>query len=684
MARLLSLLFATGLICLAGSSFGQEVELDFAAVRETNQLKLSSGGDEVEIVTQGQDPYLWIQIPQLQRDVSVWVWEIEYFCTSGIGGPQLRLGKPARAEGYLTLPSIPPAEGWTLYTTKVEGLAEFASRRNNRPFLRLDLGRRSDVRLRIRRAILRPMNRRELDQEANAERVRLEKEQKAAKLLQAWTGEHVAKIEQVTIDGDNIVIHGRANATANLQLRARSIADHESDPRWLVQTKINFDAGSTFRIKVNRKTLAETPSGLIAWQVFQGDASQSAIHYSPVNHTKEAARLSPLPPRKSKKGFTGLRTEVTEEQLQELAIQHGTVNMVLNGLVVREEKTGWIPFKSLGRTWWASPPRLKGTDRAVREATDAGVQIAATLLIRPGKDDLVHPEYDAAGHYSMANLTRRESSELYIATLDFLAERYARPDSQFGRIDHWIVHNEVDYGWQWTNMGTQPIELFMDHYARSMRIVDAITRRHNPHARTFISLTHRWNVADNMPWKTYAPKRMLELLLTISKREGNFLWGVAYHPYPQSLWDARTWDDHKIDLTFDTELITIKNLTVLDRFITQPDLLYDGEARPVICSEQGFHAPATQPDLLERQCAALVYTWLQLDKCKSILAFDYHRPIDHPREGGLQLGLRGFKSQEHPMGLAKPGWEVYRQLGTDAQQGLVEQYEKYWTDSSTN
>ncbi len=112
--------------------------------------------------------------------------------------------------------------------------------------------------------------------------------------------------------------------------------------------------------------------------------------------------------------------------------------------------------------------------------------------------------------------------------------------------------------------------------------------------------------------------------------------------------------------------------------MNQPSLLFDGQVRPVICSEQGFHAPADDPKLLARQCAALVYTWKQLEKCHSILAFDYHRPIDHPREGGLQLGLRGFSSREHPQGIAKPGWDVYRQLGTDKQADLEKQYQHFW------
>ena len=60
-----------------------------------------------------------------------------------------------------------------------------------------------------------------------------------------------------------------------------------------------------------------------------------------------------------------------------------------------------------------------------------------------------------------------ESTQCYAAALDFLAQRYSDPDM---RIAHWIIHNEVDGGIHWTNMGDEPIATFMDTYLRSMRM----------------------------------------------------------------------------------------------------------------------------------------------------------------------------------------------------------------------
>jgi hypothetical protein len=283
----------------------------------------------------------------------------------------------------------------------------------------------------------------------------------------------------------------------------------------------------------------------------------------------------------------------------------------------------------------------------------------------------------------MPDLTDRKSTERYAAILEVLGERYSGRYAQHGRIDHWIAHNEVDYGWQWTNMGEQPMEVFMDHYVRSMRMIDAATRQHNPNARVFISLTHRWKTTNNRPWKTYAPKAMLEWLLRNSRVEGDFPWGVAYHPYPQSLWKADFWNDTRVSDDFETELITIKNLQVLDRFMHLPSSrMADGRVRPVICSEQGFHADPSDPLQLQVQAAALLLTWKKLRGCPSILAFDYHRPSDHPREGGLRLGLRGLPTESNRLGETKPAWEVYSAIGTDREAELVERYRSVWETES--
>ena len=78
---------------------------------------------------------------------------------------------------------------------------------------------------------------------------------------------------------------------------------------------------------------------------------------------------------------------------------------------------------------------------------------------------LKHPDFNGIAPYTMPNMTTIESTNCYAAALDFLAKRYSASNM---RIAHWIIHNEVDGGSHWTNMGDKPIATFMDTYLRSI------------------------------------------------------------------------------------------------------------------------------------------------------------------------------------------------------------------------
>ena len=56
------------------------------------------------------------------------------------------------------------------------------------------------------------------------------------------------------------------------------------------------------------------------------------------------------------------------------------------------------------------------------------------------------------------------------------------------------------------------------------------------------------------------------LLLT-----GDVDWNVAFHPYPENLFEPRTWLDQSATASDDTPRITFKNIELLPRFLAQRD-----------------------------------------------------------------------------------------------------------------
>jgi hypothetical protein len=263
----------------------------------------------------------------------------------------------------------------------------------------------------------------------------------------------------------------------------------------------------------------------------------------------------------------------------------------------------------------------------------------------------------------MPNLTTAEGVHAYRAALAFLAGRYKGGGG--GRITHWILHNEIDQAFAWTNMGEQPMDIVMDHYVRSMRLAYLSAREANPEAKVFISLTHHWNAPEGTSFQHYRPKEMLDRLVEYSRLEGDFEWGVAYHPYPQSLFHAATWEDKRALFSFDTPYITLKNIEVLDAYLHRQPLLYGGVTpRSVLLSEQGFHTNDASETAQRLQAAALVYTWHKIRALPTIEAFHNHRWMDAKDEGGLLLGLRTLSEPQRPFGNKKFGWNVYRALDT--------------------
>jgi hypothetical protein len=159
---------------------------------------------------------------------------------------------------------------------------------------------------------------------------------------------------------------------------------------------------------------------------------------------------------------------------------------------------------------------------------------------------------------------------------------------------------------------------------------------------------------------------MLELQASVSQREGDYPWGIAFHPYAQDLRTPRTWEDEQATFDFNTKLITFKNLEVLDAWARRPEVCYRGtEPREIQLTEQGLNTPDYSEKSLQDQAAGLAYAWHKIQPLKTITSFQYHLWADDQSEGGLRLGLRKYENDPQAPHGKKPSWEVFRALGTE-------------------
>ena len=268
----------------------------------------------------------------------------------------------------------------------------------------------------------------------------------------------------------------------------------------------------------------------------------------------------------------------------------------------------------------------------------------------------------------MPNMTTIESTNCYAAALDFLAERYSVPNM---RIAHWIIHNEVDGGSHWTNMGDKPIATFMDTYLRSMRMCYNIAHQYDQHSEVFISFSHGWNIAAGGGW--YKVRDMLDFMNQFSEGEGDFFWSLACHSYPAQLGNPCTWDDEQATYSMDTEYVTLKNLEVLDKWVSLSSNKYKGTVkRSVWLSEAGTCSPSYSDNDLQDQAAGFAYGWKKINNLDGIDGIQWHSWFDHLGDG-VPLGLRKYSDEEYK-GEAKPVWTTYQKAGTDEEDDYFEQY----------
>nr|WP_316616011.1 DUF5722 domain-containing protein [uncultured Alistipes sp.] len=386
----------------------------------------------------------------------------------------------------------------------------------------------------------------------------------------------------------------------------------------------------------------------------------------------DAAYVIVPPSPKNKKGLGAFKYNEFESDLDELGISYITFNIRINNFLRLKPEKDAIPFEYGGCIYYANAMKIAKYDRAIQSAAKRGIDVSAIILVYPenrsrDKDVgrlLEHPEFDPAGAYTMPNMTNLESLNLYAAAVDFLASRYSRPDKKYGHVHRWIVHNEVDAGWAWANAGEKTLLEYMDLYHRSMRLVYLTARKYNSNAEVLISLTHFWDIPNTEKY-CYPASKVLAILLKYDQKEGSFQWGVAHHPYPESLINPRVWRETRATYGWNTKFITFNNLEMLDAWIKQPEIFYQGKKRTLLLSEQNPNSPDYTDRSLIEQAACLAYAWKKVMACDGIDAYIAHSWIDARFEGGLKTGLRKYPDDESDPFGCKPSWYLYRDLATE-------------------
>jgi len=648
-----------------------------------NQLQITQKATyQYEITTTGTDPYLAMEPLITTNPSDCLVFTFEYQSTKDINSMQVFFGSTISEERSYKTSTLSAASGWTTCSIDLGEYLEKFSWGNSGDFLRLDFGNESGVVIQIRNMRLRVRT----TEEATLAKAR-EYQVISDLLLETNIKKYLAasyssQITEVKAGTSTVTIKGSYSGDGKFSLC--EVMPYEHLTQITKFQNVTSLSNSSFSVDLDRFVVRDGfkyDRALSKWVIAKiGATTDEIVSHARYTDAITASQTMTAQKPSGRKGLGGYSVNRGfQTDLTDLQISSATVNIAFTEFMYLQSRSNAIAHTYGDKIYYFDQTKVEVLDKTLQTAQSKNIVVAAIVLVQKANQCvdpeigklLQHPNYTSDGIYTMPNMTIPASLNCYAAALDFLASRYCRSDNAYGRIHHWIMHNEVDAGLSWTNMGDKPMAVYMDTYIKSMRLCYNIARKYDSNSEVFGSFTHSWSKAVG----SYATKDMLKNLQDYTNAEGDFQWGLAYHPYPQNLFEPKTWNDTEATFSMNSPLVTFKNLEVLNVWIKKSENKYKGTIKRTLwLSENGTNSPTYGNQDLKEQAAGFAYTWKTLKTLDGIDAFQWHNWIDNRLEDGLRIGLRRFPDDTTDPGGKKLVWYAYQAADTDQEDAVFEPY----------
>jgi hypothetical protein len=253
----------------------------------------------------------------------------------------------------------------------------------------------------------------------------------------------------------------------------------------------------------------------------------------------------PYPQAASKKG---LQVELIDDALA-LGVKHAALNFNLTPLPDFAANSNNPSWELGGKRYHFRASQLASMDARIKQLSERGVVVTLIVLTYQSGDAardrvMIHPQCISNAPNRLGNFNTTQTADgaaWFEAAMEFCAERWSRPDKQFGRVAGYIMGNEVNSHWWWANMGRVTMREFADDYLRTVRLAHDAVRRQSSSTRVYLSLEHHWNIrypaGDER--QSFAGREFVDYFAQRARDGGDFGWDVAFHPYPENLFEPR-------------------------------------------------------------------------------------------------------------------------------------------------
>jgi hypothetical protein len=392
---------------------------------------------------------------------------------------------------------------------------------------------------------------------------------------------------------------------------------------------------------------------ICAFEVFYGTMPVQGVRYVTEIDPSVPEYGYPYP----KVGIKSLEFNCPAEDMDILDVQQIAVSPNQCSIMALHATDDTITYNYNGKPYYFNSSIVRSMDSSLLEGSKRGMTslmryINSSFFLGDKADDelvdiIQHPAFDydyPRAFMGAFNVSTEQGLDYFCACTEFLAQRYSREDQKYGRSLSFEVGNEVTAHYVWNNAGEMTCDQAMLEYTTVLRLTWLLSCKHYANFRIHAAFESSFAqpLIPAQPKRFYAMRDALECIGAHCRREGDFPWNIAFHPYPENIRYPDFYNDRAPNFTFDTARITFKNIEVLPAYLAQDHMLYKGQPRRIIMPEQGFNTRPGEPFTEQQAAHAYCLAYLKIRKQPTIDQFVHHSYMDVPGEFGLNLGLRRF------------------------------------------
>ncbi len=352
---------------------------------------------------------------------------------------------------------------------------------------------------------------------------------------------------------------------------------------------------------------------------------------------------------KQNDSIKGLNAEYDLDAI-ELGVANAVIEIAAEDYILPTPNSEALAHICVGESFYFDRTAIERLDERVKLYTQNGVTVYFRFVLKTEQNDL--PEELACLAYADAsdetyypiNMTDSRAAAYMTGLLDFMAERYTRPDGMYGLCSNFIAGKALNVPPD--GVGASTNQRASAILVRTMYIAMA---SHYSNGRVFIT-------SGNNRSNAYS---FLGDFAKRAEEGGDYPWGIALSVRAASAESDRIWYDDGGGGKYITPS-NINTVTGID-FLGREDMMYRDKERNLIVSDFSVELKDTEisPEL---QAASYAYAYYKFAAAEKVDAMIYSYQTDTVSK---QAGLRSVDDEGNPE-KTRRSWQVFRDIDTDA------------------